>query len=287
MKLITALIVLIFALSVTLFKLLKQDKQKTNKAVSCHKRRGQLASFSRSDNKKRTAPVFRSSSREAVAEDNHQDMSKQQSMDHGGSESIDLASPDDADSILGLNIQPDSSEPAPLSIESPSQSNVSASSSNQTPSPAIPAPIITMHLKATNDRPYGGYELLQALLSNGLRFGGRQIFHYYRSAKQVDQDIVFSCASMVKPGTFDLAKMGGFSTPGLVFFLETQYADNPRKAFELLLNTIDGMVEDLGGTVFDDRLQPFCTETLMTVYRHIDRYTESCQTHDLFATDSL
>lgn len=287
MKLILALIIIIIALSVTLFKLLKQEKQKTNRAVSRHKRRGRLASSSRSDINQRTAPVFRSSSRDSVAENNHQDANEQLSMDHGDDEGLGVASSDDADSILGLNTQSDSSKPAPSSVESPSQPNVSAPSTDRSPSPAMPAPIITMHLKATKDRPYGGYELLQALLSNGLRFGGRQIFHYYRSSKQVEQDIVFSCASMVKPGTFDLAKMGGFSTPGLVFFLETQYADNPRKAFELLLNTIDGMVEDLGGTVFDGRLQPFCTETLMTIYRQIDQYIESCQTHDLFATDSL
>ena len=177
---------------------------------------------------------------------------------------------DSADAVLGLTpAGPSSSEPvAPTTVSTIG---------------SVESPIITMMLFAPKDRPYGGYELLQALLSNGLRYGDQQIFHYYQS-QQPDSGVLFSCASVVKPGTFDLPNMGGFSTPGLVLFFDAQAVKDPKHAFDQLLQTVDGMVDDLGGEVCDSHRKPFTKQSLLTVHRELDQYLQNCRTPDLFAT---
>ncbi len=149
--------------------------------------------------------------------------------------------------------------------------------------PSVEAPVVTLMLFAPEDRPYGGYELLQALLSNGLRYGSQQIFHYYQS-QQPDSGVLFSCASAVNPGTFDLPNMGGFSTPGLILFFDAQAVKEPKQAFEQLLQTIDSMVDDLGGQVCDAQQRLFTKQSLLSVHHQLDQYVQSCRTPDLFAT---
>ena len=178
--------------------------------------------------------------------------------------------PDSADAVLGLTpAASSSSEPI-----APTTASTKAS---------VESPIITMMLFAPKDRPYGGYELLQALLSNGLRYGDQQIFHYYQS-QQPDSGVLFSCASVVNPGTFDLPNMGGFSTPGLVLFFDAQSVKDPKHAFEQLLQTVDGMVDDLGGEVCDSHQRLFTKQSLLTAHRQLDQYLQNCRTSDLFAT---
>ncbi len=177
---------------------------------------------------------------------------------------------DSADAVLGL-------APAGLSSSEPVAPAAAPSVTS------VESPIITMMLFAPKDRPYGGYELLQALLSNGLRYGDQQIFHYYQS-QQPDSGVLFSCASVVKPGTFDLPNMGGFSTPGLVLFFDAQTVKDPKHAFDQLLQTVDGMVDDLGGEVCDSHQRPFTKQSLLTAHRELDQYLQNCRTPDLFAT---
>src|SRR3989338_6250995 len=115
--------------------------------------------------------------------------------------------------------------------------------------------IIILHVLATQGLEYAGYELLQALLSNNLRFGKMNIFHRYEKTDNTG-DILFSVASVKEPGTFEMSKMGGFSTPGLVLFLRLGIIRDPMHAFEVMLFTAAQLLEDLGGELLDDRLQP-------------------------------
>src|SRR3990167_6942283 len=62
---------------------------------------------------------------------------------------------------------------------------------------------ISLHVMAPREYPYNGYELLQALLTNGLRYGDRNIFHRHET-KTGRGRVLFSLASVNKPGTFEL-----------------------------------------------------------------------------------
>ena len=266
MGLVFCLLGVIVVLACLLLRLMMQRQSRQNHRASRGFRKtarseGWAPSDTRDETFSRKDPVVSDSSKAQSVDSSSDHLMGQQA------DKVEEKLSDDADVILGLS-------PEPLH-------NDKTTSPSQSPSSDVEAPIISLALIASQDRPYGGYELLQALLSNSLRFGEQQIFHRYQS-QQTDSNILFSCASMVKPGTFDLSKMGGFSTPGLVLFFDAQTVKDPKQTFDLLLQTVDGLVEDMGGSVCDDKQQLFTKQTLLNIHQQLDHYIKSNQTLDLF-----
>jgi len=109
---------------------------------------------------------------------------------------------------------------------------------------------IVMHVMAPKNCPYRGYELLQALLANGLRYGKMNIFHRHEN-KSSQGAVLFSLASVNQPGTFELPKMGSFSCPGLTLFLLVETLRDPVQAFDIMLETANQLKEDLGGVLWN------------------------------------
>jgi cell division protein ZipA len=116
---------------------------------------------------------------------------------------------------------------------------------------------------AEKGHPFGGYDLLQAILDSGLRHGERQIFHRYDSKEPTK--ILFSLASIAKPGTFSLESIGSFSTPGLIFIFEIDRTPELLNSFELLLETARQLSDDLGADLLDDQRQPLSTEKIQAL----------------------
>ena len=105
------------------------------------------------------------------------------------------------------------------------------------------------HLIAPVDKPYVGYELLQALLTAGLRYGKHAIFHRHEQDNG-QGEIVFSVAQATEPGIFNMDDMGALSCQGLTFFLQSYEGDpNFSQSHALLLETIKDLADDLGGNV--------------------------------------
>ncbi len=113
---------------------------------------------------------------------------------------------------------------------------------------------IVIHLFTDGERHYRGYELLQALLTSGLRYGKKGIFHRHEDLTGKGP-ILFSLAQAIEPGTFDLPKMGSFTTPGLIFFMMSSQLQNPLHAFDLMLNTVKSLQRELGGSLYDEKRQ--------------------------------
>lgn len=121
--------------------------------------------------------------------------------------------------------------------------------------------VIVLHVLANSENLYRGYELLQALLAAKLRYGKWNIFHRHEEITGRGP-ILFSLASSVNPGTFDLAKIDGFSTPGLTLFMRVSDLKNPAQTFEILLSTAKSLAEELGGAVCDEKRFPLSSEKL-------------------------
>lgn len=130
---------------------------------------------------------------------------------------------------------------------------------------------LTFSLMADKGQPFGGYELLQAILGVGLRHGERQIFHRY--ATDEPTKILFSLASIAKPGTFSLESMGSFSTPGLIFIFEIERTPQLLNAFELLLETARQLSDELDGTLLDDRREALTPERIQTLRQQLRQIT--------------
>ena len=137
-----------------------------------------------------------------------------------------------------------------------------------------PSDLIVVHAMAAKGRPYHGYDLLQALLANNLRFGDRKIFHRYETVANNLNHPLYSVASLNKPGTFDLPKMGSFSCDGLVFFVELKGLSDPIGALKLMLDSAEKLVATLGGHLADEARRLLTVEAV-THMREQARYYAS------------
>lgn len=140
--------------------------------------------------------------------------------------------------------------------------------------------VISVNLRALIDNPYSGYELLQALLSAGMRFSNTGLF-YRHEKKTGTGSVLFSLASCTKEGTFDLSAIGGFSCKGLILFMKPKEVQDPVKVFELMLETADQLIHDLGGDVLNDGQQLLKKEDVLQIHQQLQRYVQACQTVSL------
>lgn len=169
---------------------------------------------------------------------------------------------EDPDVILGLKTRP---------------ASVSAPIPNDAQMPLKPVPpIITFFLMSEPGKPYSGYELLQAILSVDMRFGRHQIFHRHQE-KTGHGNVLFSLAAATKPGSFDLAKIGSFSTIGLTLFFSAKDVADPLQVYELMLHTVGQLVEDLGGRVMDEHHQVLTPSKVVEDRQRLREYMNSNQ----------
>jgi cell division protein ZipA len=102
-----------------------------------------------------------------------------------------------------------------------------------------------------------GAKLLESLLAESLQHGKYNIFHRLHA----DGSIVFSVASMVEPGAFDLEKMGETLYPGMTMFTQLPGPVPGMHALNELIACARRLQANLGGTLQDERGVP------LTVHR--------------------
>jgi cell division protein ZipA len=125
--------------------------------------------------------------------------------------------------------------------------------------------LIILQLIASEERPYKGYELIQTLSSTGFHYGAMNIFHYHVNQDK-KKERLFSLASAVEPGTFDLNHIGEIYAPGLCLFMSLATTKNALNTFEIMLEIAQLLLQDLGGTLCDQQRKPL-TSTSLTHYR--------------------
>lgn len=121
------------------------------------------------------------------------------------------------------------------------------------PDPSLP-PLIQFSVVAAQAGTFAGDDLLEAFAETGLEFGRMDIFHRY--AEHTDE-VLFSVASLVNPGTFPIADMAHFSTPGVVLFMQPDQMDPElvSEAFEDMVDTCRQLALRLRGEQWDERRQ--------------------------------
>ena len=101
--------------------------------------------------------------------------------------------------------QPESTpEPREAPRQEPRIEPKAAPKTPREPQPVLE--VIVVHLIAHRGAPFDGGALLRMLLEAGLRYGRMNIFHRHVSVNGAD-DLQFSMANAVEPGTFDLDTM--------------------------------------------------------------------------------
>jgi cell division protein ZipA len=116
--------------------------------------------------------------------------------------------------------------------------------------------ILSLRLASAPQRIEGA-KLLESLLAESLQHGKYGVFHRLHA----DGTIVFSVASMVEPGSFELEKMSETLYPGITMFTQLPAPVPGMHALNELIACARRLQANLGGTLQDERGVP------LTVHR--------------------
>jgi cell division protein ZipA len=109
--------------------------------------------------------------------------------------------------------------------------------------------IVTVRVCAAGDTRWSGAALLSALEIHGLAYGRYQVFH----RRHVDGRSLFCVASLVEPGTFDVAGMAAEEFLGVTLFAVLPGPVEPLLTFDELLAAARGLAQELSGMVQDSK----------------------------------
>lgn len=128
-------------------------------------------------------------------------------------------------------------------------------------------PLLVLSVMASAGTEFASYDLLQTIYAAGFQFGEMNLFHYYSPEKENEEkSILFSLASASEPGEFNLDKMGNFTCPGLILFLDLNRVKNPEQAFERMLETAQQLTDDLDAELRATPRTPL-TDAIFRQYR--------------------
>jgi cell division protein ZipA len=128
--------------------------------------------------------------------------------------------------------------------------------------------IVTVRVCAVGDARWSGAQLLGAFELHGLAFGRYQVFH----RKHVDGRSLFCAASLVEPGTFDMAAMAGQEFRGVTLFAVLPGPVAPLDTLDELFATARGLAEELSGMAQDAKGMPLSPQRAAAMREDVARF---------------
>ena len=113
-----------------------------------------------------------------------------------------------------------------------------------------PQKIVTLRLVARHKKSFKGDELILSMRGIGLRHGKFGIFHRYDGSDE--SRTIFSAASLLEPGSFDLANVKEQEIPGISLFLVLPGPVEGVDAFDLMMETSRALATSLDGELLDE-----------------------------------
>jgi cell division protein ZipA len=149
----------------------------------------------------------------------------------------------------GLDGEDPVDEPLLVDAGAPANDDNSEEEEDSTASDA-PQKIVTVRIVAREKKSFPGDELILSMRGIGLRHGKFGIFHRYDGSDE--SRTIFSAASLVEPGSFDLQNIHGQEIPGISLFLVLPGPVDSAEAFDLMLATARTLTQSLGGELLDE-----------------------------------
>jgi cell division protein ZipA len=131
--------------------------------------------------------------------------------------------------------------------------------------------IVTIRVCAVGEARWSGVQLMAALELHGLAFGRYQVFH----RKHVDGRSLFCVASLIEPGTFDVAVMAEQEFRGVTLFAVLPGPVNPLETMDELYGTARGLAEELSGMVQDGKGMPLSPQRAAALREDVARFQAS------------
>jgi len=118
--------------------------------------------------------------------------------------------------------------------------------------------IVSLRVCAPADMRWAGTALLLAFEAHGLAHGRYQVFHRCH----VDGRSLFSVASLVEPGTFDVASMADQEFKGITLFAVLPGPVDPLLTVDEMLSAARGLAQALPGMLQDAKGTPLSAQRL-------------------------
>jgi cell division protein ZipA len=147
----------------------------------------------------------------------------------------------------------------------------SGSTPAQAPNAAEQQKIITVRVCTTGDARWPGATLLSALELHGLAYGRYQVFH----RRHVDGRSLFCVASLIEPGTFDVARMSSEEFRGITLFAVLPGPVEPLLTVDELLSAARGLAQELAGMVQDSKGMPLSPQRAAALRDDVARFQAS------------
>ena len=149
-----------------------------------------------------------------------------------------------------IDVSPERVEPRLESTEEPADSPSNDDDDSEPPPQDGPQKIVTLRLVGRNKKPFQGDELILSMRGIGLRHGKFGIFHRYDGNDETRT--IFSAASLVEPGSFDLANIKDQQIPGISLFLVLPGPVESAESFDLMMAAARALSQSLDGELLDE-----------------------------------
>lgn len=140
--------------------------------------------------------------------------------------------------------------------------------------PEVEQKVVTLRLVARGQGTFAGDELVLSMRGIGLRHGKFGIFHRYDGS---DEDkVIFSAASLVEPGSFDLKNIKEQKFPGISLFMVLPGPVDGAEGFDLmtaagraLAKSLDAELLDESGSTLSIQRERYLREEIIEYSRRI------------------
>ena len=153
----------------------------------------------------------------------------------------------------------------------PDSSDRNAAAPAQTANLSEQQKIVTVRVCAAGEARWSGATLLSALELHGLAYGRYQVFH----RRHVDGRSLFCVASLVEPGTFDVAQMSSEEFRGITLFAVLPGPVEPLLTIDELLGAARGLAQELAGMVQDHQGMPLSPQRAAALRDDVARFQAS------------
>ena len=131
--------------------------------------------------------------------------------------------------------------------------------------------IVTVRVCAPGAEQWRGADLLAALEDHGLGYGRYKVFH----RKHSDGRTLFCAASLVEPGTFDLARMPVEEFRGLTLFAVLPGPADALETIDTLIATAMDLADTLHGVVQDAKGAPLSAARAEALREDVAHFQQS------------
>jgi cell division protein ZipA len=128
--------------------------------------------------------------------------------------------------------------------------------------------IVTLRVCAAGEARWPGSTLLSALELHGLAYGRHQVFH----RRHVDGRSLFCVASLIEPGTFDVARMSSEEFRGITLFAVLPGPVEPLLTVDELLGAARGLAQELSGMLQDHKGMPLSPQRAAALRDDVARF---------------